>query len=166
MLTMYPRQLATEMSDVEFVTDCAAYLLQRIKTRQATVAVIGLGYVGLPLAVAYAEAGFHVTGIDIDARRVDTLNSGWSPIADIPSERLRPLLAQTAPANDSVRTPNAAIAGASKVQGKNGNGHVTGRPSTDCHQTLELSRSDDVSQSAPALRQLPSYDRLRCALRR
>ena len=150
MLTTYPRQLATDMNDVEFVTDCAAYLLQRIKTRQATVAIIGLGYVGLPLAVAYAEAGFHVTGIDIDARRVEALNAGRSPIADVPPERLRPLLAQTAPASDSVRTLSAGIVEAGKVQGKNGNGHVTGRPSTDCHQTLEMSQSDDVAQFAPA----------------
>ncbi len=150
MLTVYPGQLATDMNEVEFVTDCAAYLLQRIKTRQATVAVIGLGYVGLPLAVAYAETGFHVTGIDIDARRVEALNAGLSPIADVPSERLLPLLTKTAPARNNVRTLSAGAVAASKPQGENGNGHMNGRPSTDCHQTLEMSRSDDVAQPAPA----------------
>ena len=128
MLTVYPGQLATDMNEVEFVTDCAAYLLQRIKARQATVAVIGLGYVGLPLAVAYAETGFHVTGIDIDARRVEALNAGLSPIADVPSERLLPLLTKTAPARNNVRTLSAGAVAASKPQGENGNGHMNGRP--------------------------------------
>ncbi|MEZ4869978.1 MAG: nucleotide sugar dehydrogenase [Caldilineaceae bacterium] len=67
-------------------------LLQKIKTRQATVAIIGLGYVGLPLAVAFAEVGFRVTGIDIDPKRVAGLNAGYSHVSDIPSERLAPLL--------------------------------------------------------------------------
>lgn len=63
-------------------------LLYKIETRQAQVAIIGLGYVGLPLAIAFAEAGFHVTGIDIDAKRVAGLNAGKSHIPDVPSEQL------------------------------------------------------------------------------
>jgi len=49
---------------------------------------IGLGYVGLPLAVAFAEAGFPVIGIDVDPTKVDAINAGHSYISDIPSERL------------------------------------------------------------------------------
>jgi UDP-N-acetyl-D-glucosamine dehydrogenase len=57
------------------------------------VAIVGLGYVGLPLAVAFAEAGVSVVGIDIDQDRVDTLNSGESHIEDVRAEHLRALIA-------------------------------------------------------------------------
>ncbi len=59
-----------------------------------SVGVIGLGYVGLPLAVAFAEAGEQVVGIDVDPRKVHALRSGESYIEDIPSERLRAVLGQ------------------------------------------------------------------------
>lgn len=52
----------------------------KIQQRQARVAIIGLGYVGLPLALLYSESGFPVTGFDIDQRKVSTLNSGGSYI--------------------------------------------------------------------------------------
>lgn len=68
-------------------------LLDRFHSRQATVAVVGLGYVGLPLAVAFAEAGFRVIGIDIDAQRVADLNAGHSYVSDVSSEQLAPLVA-------------------------------------------------------------------------
>ena len=68
-------------------------LLDKIESREATVAVIGLGYVGLPLAVAFAEAGFRAVGVDIDADRVDALNRGASYVSDVPAERLAPLVA-------------------------------------------------------------------------
>jgi UDP-N-acetyl-D-glucosamine dehydrogenase len=55
-------------------------LKSKIEQRQARVAVIGLGYVGLPLALLYSERGFPVTGFDIDERKVSTLNSGGSYI--------------------------------------------------------------------------------------
>ncbi|MFQ5592891.1 MAG: nucleotide sugar dehydrogenase [Anaerolineae bacterium] len=70
-------------------------LLQEIDRRQATVAVIGLGYVGLPLAVAFAEAGFRVIGIDVNQERVDAVNRGESYVSDVPSEQLTPLVAGT-----------------------------------------------------------------------
>ncbi len=53
------------------------------------IAIIGLGYVGLPLALAFREAGFDVTGVDASARRVDELNAGRSPIDDIDDARLQ-----------------------------------------------------------------------------
>ena len=55
-------------------------LKSKIEQRQARVAIIGLGYVGLPLALLYAESGFSVTGFDIDERKVSTLNAGGSYI--------------------------------------------------------------------------------------
>jgi UDP-N-acetyl-D-glucosamine dehydrogenase len=57
-----------------------------------SVGVIGLGYVGLPLAVAFAEAGEEVVGVDVDPRKVHAIASGESYIEDIPSERLRAVL--------------------------------------------------------------------------
>ena len=52
------------------------------------IAIVGLGYVGLPLALAFAEAGLDVTGVDANRRRVDELNAGHSPIDDIDGDRL------------------------------------------------------------------------------
>ena len=55
---------------------------------QARVGVIGLGYVGLPLAVEFAHAGFDVTGFDVDASKVDSINAGKSYIPDVPEADL------------------------------------------------------------------------------
>ncbi|MBE2237363.1 MAG: nucleotide sugar dehydrogenase [Caldilineaceae bacterium] len=68
------------------------HLIARFAAREAHVAVIGLGYVGLPLAVAFAEAGYRVTGIDLDARKVDAINRGESYIEDVPSAALAALV--------------------------------------------------------------------------
>ncbi|MBV9048638.1 MAG: UDP-N-acetyl-D-glucosamine dehydrogenase, partial [Solirubrobacterales bacterium] len=51
-----------------------------------SVGVIGLGYVGLPLVAAFAEAGEHVVAVDVDPRKVAAINSGDSYVEDIPSE--------------------------------------------------------------------------------
>jgi UDP-N-acetyl-D-glucosamine dehydrogenase len=74
------------------MTSSLTKLRQKIESRNAHVAIIGLGYVGLPLAVVFAEAGHRVTGIDLDRRKVDLLNQGESYIEDIPSSRLQPLV--------------------------------------------------------------------------
>jgi len=68
-------------------------LLARISDRTATVGVIGLGYVGLPLAVEFARAGFHVIGFDVSQRVCDLLNSGKSHIQDVPSEEVAAFVA-------------------------------------------------------------------------
>jgi len=65
-----------------------AQLLGRIQTRQARVGVIGLGYVGLPLAVEFARAGFHVTGFDVDGEKVRAITAGTSYIPDVPQREL------------------------------------------------------------------------------
>jgi UDP-N-acetyl-D-glucosamine dehydrogenase len=67
-------------------------LLERIHTRRARVGVVGLGYVGLPLAVEFARSGFETTGIDLDARKVDAINRGTSYIPDVPSAEVAGLV--------------------------------------------------------------------------
>jgi UDP-N-acetyl-D-glucosamine dehydrogenase len=67
-------------------------LENRIEDRSACVGVIGLGYVGLPLAVEFAEAGFPVLGFDLDARKVEALRQGCSYIEDVPGDRVNRLV--------------------------------------------------------------------------
>ncbi len=67
-------------------------LQKRISERTLCVAVIGLGYVGLPLATVFAEIGFHVTGIDVDQQKVDRAARGESYIPDVLSSVLRTLI--------------------------------------------------------------------------
>ena len=63
-------------------------LKQKIDSRKARVGIIGLGYVGLPLAVEFARAGFDVTGFDVDASKVTELNAGRSYILDVKNEEV------------------------------------------------------------------------------
>lgn len=65
-------------------------LIERIKTRQVVVGIVGLGYVGLPLAVRFCEEGFRVVGIDIDAEKVAKIKNGQSYIQHIPSTLISP----------------------------------------------------------------------------
>jgi len=67
-------------------------LLERIRERRAVVGVIGLGYVGLPLATEFARAGFHVIGFDVDTARVAALNAGICHIPDVDGGLLRTLV--------------------------------------------------------------------------
>jgi len=60
----------------------------RVAAREARIAVIGLGYVGLPLALAYARQGFSVVGVDVDQAKAERLNKGHSYIEDVPSTTL------------------------------------------------------------------------------
>src|SRR5436190_23789839 len=61
-------------------------LLELIETRQAEICVIGLGYVGLPLAVSLADAGFRVRGLDVAADKVAQLRDGRSYVMDVPDD--------------------------------------------------------------------------------
>src|ERR1700690_857893 len=70
----------------------AMALEEKIKNRTARVGIIGLGYVGLPLAMEFAKAGFEVTGIDVLESKVAQLGRGESYIQDISSDVLRPLV--------------------------------------------------------------------------
>ena len=61
-------------------------LIQKLQTKTAKIGILGMGYVGMPLAVVFAEKGYTVLGIDPDQRKVDAFNNGVSYIQDVPSE--------------------------------------------------------------------------------
>jgi len=67
-------------------------LAEKIRSKSAKVGVIGMGYVGMPLAVEFAEAGFDVCGIDLSEAKVERANAGDSYIGDVPSSVLAPLV--------------------------------------------------------------------------
>jgi len=72
--------------------DYATNLIRRFEDKSAKISVLGLGYVGLPLAVVFAEAGFQVTGIDPIPEKIDRLNRGESYIMDVPSTQVQKLV--------------------------------------------------------------------------
>jgi len=67
-------------------------LKEKIETKTAKVGIVGLGYVGLPLATEFAKAGFTVTGIDVQESKVAGLNRGQSHVQDVPSEEVAKLI--------------------------------------------------------------------------
>ncbi|MBK8899816.1 MAG: nucleotide sugar dehydrogenase [Anaerolineaceae bacterium] len=69
-------------------------LIRNIETRQAEIGIVGIGYVGLPLAVAFAKAGFRVTAVDVDTQKVAAINAGRSYVEDVPASELGPLVAE------------------------------------------------------------------------
>jgi UDP-N-acetyl-D-glucosamine dehydrogenase len=78
----------------------------RIESREARIGVIGLGYVGLPLALEFAKAGFRVDGFDLDAEKVRILSGGGSYIGDVPPEEVK---AQVATGRLAAHTDFAAL---------------------------------------------------------
>ena len=64
-------------------------LKSKIKSKKVVIGIIGLGYVGLPLAISFAEKGFHVIGIDINLGRIENINNGISYISDVSDQKLR-----------------------------------------------------------------------------
>ena len=68
-------------------------LLDKISAQSARIGVIGLGYVGLPLAVEFATAGFRATGFEVDEGKVQTINRGVSYIPDVPSSQVAEMVA-------------------------------------------------------------------------
>src|ERR1039458_4620495 len=74
----------TQLAASSLFTD----LISRIDARQARVGIIGLGYVGLPLALLYSEQKFPVTGFDIDQRKIDTIAGGGTYIVRITPEEI------------------------------------------------------------------------------
>jgi UDP-N-acetyl-D-glucosamine dehydrogenase len=69
-------------------TNRTTEILQKIETRQARIGIIGMGYVGLPLALLFSDVRFRVTGFDIDPRKVETLNRGASYIVRVPGTEI------------------------------------------------------------------------------
>jgi UDP-N-acetyl-D-glucosamine dehydrogenase len=81
------------MSQTQVATPTtAAILKEKIRSRDARVGIIGLGYVGLPLAVEFARAGFSVTGIDVSRAKTQRVNAGDSYVGDVPTSVLKPLV--------------------------------------------------------------------------
>jgi UDP-N-acetyl-D-glucosamine dehydrogenase len=66
----------------------ASALIERIESREAVIGIVGLGYVGLPLAMTFCRGGFRVIGYDIDPRKVEALNRGESYIGHIPAQEV------------------------------------------------------------------------------
>ncbi len=87
-------EIAGEILATPQIHGVAKDLEKKILDRSARVGVIGLGYVGLPLALEMAKKGFTVTGMDIDGGRVDSVNAGISYILDVPGEVLFSLVAE------------------------------------------------------------------------
>jgi UDP-N-acetyl-D-glucosamine dehydrogenase len=67
-------------------------LIKKLKDKTASIAILGLGYVGLPLAVVFGEAGFNVMGVDPDKRKIDALQKGESYIPDVKTETVAKLV--------------------------------------------------------------------------
>ncbi|MFD0621025.1 nucleotide sugar dehydrogenase [Paenibacillus sp. GCM10027629] len=66
--------------------------ISKLLSKEATIAVVGLGYVGLPLAVEKAKAGYHVVGIDVQEMKVDLINQGMNYISDVRDEELKAMV--------------------------------------------------------------------------
>jgi len=81
-----------EVSTLTQAPTTAEILREKIRSRSARVGIVGLGYVGLPLAVEFARAGFEVTGIDVSQSKADRVNLGDSYVGDVPSAILKPLV--------------------------------------------------------------------------
>src|SRR5882757_10460251 len=76
------------MSHARVLSTATSELNTKIQARTAKIGIIGLGYVGLPLALLFTEAGFPVTGFDIDPEKVKALNNGRSYIYRIPETEI------------------------------------------------------------------------------
>jgi UDP-N-acetyl-D-glucosamine dehydrogenase len=87
-------------------------LRARIESREARIGVIGLGYVGLPLALEFAKAGFRVAGFDLDAEKVRILSGGGSYIGDVPGDEVK---AQVSAGRLTAHTDFAALAAADVI---------------------------------------------------
>ena len=66
-------------------------LEHKLRTRSARVAVVGLGYAGLPMALEFARAGFACVGLDVDVSRVDAVTRGRSPVSNVADAEIAPL---------------------------------------------------------------------------
>ena len=82
-----PAGEGSRLRDLAETVSEAATFADRVRTREAKVGIVGLGYAGLPLATTFAEAGFDVTGIDLDAERVQAVQERRSYLVDVPAER-------------------------------------------------------------------------------
>jgi len=87
-----PSPNGTPKADPAGQSAAAGRLVNRLDATEVTIGVVGLGYVGLPLAVEYAEGGFEVVGVDVDEKRIERLNAGSNYIEDLSDEKIRTLV--------------------------------------------------------------------------
>src|SRR5690625_4374628 len=80
------------INTVEIKHDLTNKLINKLNTKTAVIGVVGLGYVGLPLAVENAKAGYQVIGFDVDPEKVEKLNQGVNYIGDVDDEELSQLV--------------------------------------------------------------------------
>jgi len=80
------------LAPTKAVLATSAVLADKIRSKTARVGIVGLGYVGLPLAAEYAQAGFNVTGIDLSEGKTSRINAGDSYVGDVPSSAIEPLV--------------------------------------------------------------------------
>jgi UDP-N-acetyl-D-mannosaminuronate dehydrogenase len=80
---------AVSLEKTSMANSLAEELKTKIREHSVKAGVVGLGYVGLPLALEMARVGFRVTGIDLVKEKVDQVNAGNSYILDVPTETLR-----------------------------------------------------------------------------
>ena len=92
------------------MTDSRQHLLDRLESKSATIGILGLGYVGLPLVIRFAAVGFRVLGLDIDRRKVDALNDGRSYIEHIPDAAIGAVRARGFEASTDFRRAGEADA--------------------------------------------------------
>ena len=84
-------------------------LLSKLTSKEHTVAVIGLGYVGLPLVTHLGEAGVKVIGVDVNAKRIAQLEAGESYIQDVPSETYAKIKHLVTPTTDYSKVAEADV---------------------------------------------------------
>jgi UDP-N-acetyl-D-glucosamine dehydrogenase len=84
----HPTELPQIEGKIMIETASEFSLMEKIRTTHARIAVIGLGYVGLPLATAFADSGFTVVGLDVDGRKIDSIREGVSYIDDVSGSTL------------------------------------------------------------------------------
>lgn len=80
-------------SDLSLLTGASAALAEKISDKSAVIGIIGLGYVGMPLALEFAKKGFHVVGVDVSLHRVNMLNRGENFIEDLKDEEVAAVVA-------------------------------------------------------------------------
>jgi len=110
------------------VNEIAESLLQKIKSHEALVGIIGLGYVGLPLALCFTERGFNVLGFDIDPEKVKKLNCGESYIKHLDETRLKKATGNPLP-DKPIEATNSANKNADKAS------------KSECDETLRIQNS-------------------------
>lgn len=111
-ISVSPQSPAPASAAMDPAALLAQSLAARIDSRDAVIAIMGMGYVGLPLAIAASAAGFRVVGFDIDPAKVTGLNAGTSHLSSVPQERVA---AMAASGRFTATSDSASLAGADAI---------------------------------------------------